>query len=74
MAFVRSPDNISIELLQKGSRLEPAEPWKSMQNVGPGNAPFYDKYDNTGCVQPLTGILTAIAITYDALPHVAAYP
>src|SRR3984957_16186331 len=29
MAFVRSPDNISIELLQKGSRLEPAEPWKS---------------------------------------------
>jgi len=34
MAFVRSPDNISIELLQKGSRLEPAEPWKSMQNTG----------------------------------------
>jgi len=34
MAFVRSPDNISIELLQKGARLEPAEPWKSMQNVG----------------------------------------
>jgi len=34
MAFVRSPDNISIELLQKGTRLEPAEPWKSMQNVG----------------------------------------
>jgi lactoylglutathione lyase len=34
MAFVRSPDNISVELLQKGSRLEPAEPWKSMQNVG----------------------------------------
>ena len=34
MAFVRSPDNISIELLQKGSPLEPAEPWKSMQNVG----------------------------------------
>jgi lactoylglutathione lyase len=34
MAFVRTPDNISIELLQRGSALEPAEPWKSMQNVG----------------------------------------
>ena len=34
MAFVRSPDNISIELLQKGPALAPAEPWKSMQNVG----------------------------------------
>ncbi len=34
MAFVRSPDNISVELLQKGGRLEAAEPWKSMQNVG----------------------------------------
>jgi lactoylglutathione lyase len=34
MAFVRSPDNISVELLQKGGRLEPAEPWKSMQNTG----------------------------------------
>ena len=34
MAFVRSPDNISVELLQKGARLEPAEPWKSMPNVG----------------------------------------
>jgi lactoylglutathione lyase len=34
MAFVRSPDNISIELLQKGIRLEPVEPWRSMQNVG----------------------------------------
>jgi lactoylglutathione lyase len=34
MAFVRSPDNISIELLQKGSSLAPAEPWKSMQNTG----------------------------------------
>ena len=34
MAFVRSPDNISIELLQKGVRLEPAEPWKSMPNTG----------------------------------------
>ena len=33
MAFVRSPDGISIELLQKG-RLEPAEPWTSMPNVG----------------------------------------
>lgn len=34
MAFVRSPDNISIELLQKGAALPPAEPWKSMQNSG----------------------------------------
>ena len=34
MAFVRSPDNISIELLQKGSPLPAAEPWKSMQNTG----------------------------------------
>src|SRR5687767_15284535 len=34
MAFVRSPDNISIELLQKGGAREPAEPWKSMPNVG----------------------------------------
>jgi len=34
MAFVRSPDNISIELLQRGGALEPAEPWKSMQNTG----------------------------------------
>ena len=34
MAFVRSPDNISVELLQKGAALAPAEPWKSMQNVG----------------------------------------
>lgn len=34
MAFVRSPDNISIELLQKGPSLEPAEPWKSMENTG----------------------------------------
>jgi lactoylglutathione lyase len=34
MAFVRSPDNISIELLQKGEALPAAEPWKSMQNVG----------------------------------------
>ena len=34
MAFVRSPDNISIELLQKGKPLPPAEPWKSMANVG----------------------------------------
>ena len=34
MAFVRSPDNISIELLQKGNALPPAEPWKSMQNTG----------------------------------------
>ena len=34
MAFVRSPDQISIELLQRGGALEPAEPWKSMPNVG----------------------------------------
>ena len=34
MAFVRSPDNISIELLQKGASLAPAEPWKSMANTG----------------------------------------
>ncbi|MEO1306431.1 MAG: VOC family protein [Pseudomonadota bacterium] len=34
MAFVRSPDNVSIELLQMGDRLEPAEPWASMENTG----------------------------------------
>ena len=34
MAFVRSPDGISIELLQAGPALPPAEPWLSMQNVG----------------------------------------
>jgi lactoylglutathione lyase len=34
MAFVRSPDNISIELLQKGGAKAPAEPWASMPNVG----------------------------------------
>ena len=34
MAFVRSPDNISIELLQAGPNLPPAEPWASMQNTG----------------------------------------
>ncbi|WP_428649187.1 VOC family protein [Roseibium sp.] len=34
MAFVRSPDNISIELLQKGKALEIKEPWASMPNVG----------------------------------------
>jgi lactoylglutathione lyase len=34
MAFVRSPDNISIELLQKGGALAAAEPWKSMPNTG----------------------------------------
>ena len=33
MAFVRSPDNISVELLQKGAALTPAEPWKSMPNT-----------------------------------------
>ena len=34
MAFVRSPDNISIELLQKGERKAPTEPWSSMPNSG----------------------------------------
>jgi lactoylglutathione lyase len=34
MAFVRSPDNVSIELLQQGNALEPAEPWASMPNTG----------------------------------------
>jgi len=34
MAFVRSPDNVSVELLQKGSSLEPTEPWISMENIG----------------------------------------
>jgi lactoylglutathione lyase len=34
MAFVRSPENISVELLQTGAALEPAEPWKSMPNTG----------------------------------------
>lgn len=34
MAFVRSPDNISVELLQKGAAQEPAEPWASMPNIG----------------------------------------
>lgn len=34
MAFVRSPDGISIELLQKGEPLAPVEPWKSMENTG----------------------------------------
>ena len=34
MAFIRSPDNISIELLQKGEALSPQEPWLSMKNIG----------------------------------------
>ena len=34
MAFIRSPDNISIELLQKGGALPPQEPWASMKNTG----------------------------------------
>jgi len=34
MAFVRSPDNISIELLQAGNSLEPAAPWLSIENTG----------------------------------------
>lgn len=34
MAFVRSPDRVSVELLQKGAPLAPAEPWRSMANTG----------------------------------------
>jgi len=34
MAFIKSPDGISIELLQKGDTLDPQEPWKSMENTG----------------------------------------
>jgi lactoylglutathione lyase len=34
MAFVRTPDDISVELLQKGPAMEPAEPWSSMPNSG----------------------------------------
>lgn len=34
MAFIRSPENISIELLQKGGAREPQEPWASMENTG----------------------------------------
>lgn len=34
MAFIRSPDNISIEILQKGAPLPPQEPWLSMKNTG----------------------------------------
>ena len=34
MAFIRSPDGISIEILQEGERLEPKEPWLSMENIG----------------------------------------
>lgn len=34
MAFIRTPDNISIELLQKGEHLAPQEPWASMKNIG----------------------------------------
>ncbi len=34
MAFVRSPDNISVELLQRGNALPPQEPWQSMDNTG----------------------------------------
>jgi lactoylglutathione lyase len=34
MAFVRSPDGISIELLQSGDALAPTEPWLSMDNIG----------------------------------------
>lgn len=34
MAFIKSPDNVSIELLQKGAALAPQEPWLSMENIG----------------------------------------
>ena len=34
MAFIRSPDNVSVELLQRGDALKPAEPWASMANTG----------------------------------------
>ncbi len=34
MAFIRSPDNVSIELLQRGERKPPQEPWASMENTG----------------------------------------
>ncbi len=34
MAFIKSPDNISIELLQKGKALAPQEPWLNMKNIG----------------------------------------
>ncbi len=34
MAFIKSPDNVSIELLQQGDALQPMEPWASMDNVG----------------------------------------
>ena len=34
MAFVRSPDNVSVELLQEGDHLPPQEPWSSMENTG----------------------------------------
>ena len=34
MAFIKSPDNVSIELLQKGAALTPQEPWLSMENTG----------------------------------------
>lgn len=34
MAFVRSPDNVSVELLQRGENLPPQEPWASMENTG----------------------------------------
>ena len=34
MAFVRSPDGISIEILQEGDALPPQEPWQSMENTG----------------------------------------
>jgi lactoylglutathione lyase len=34
MAFIKTPDGISLELLQKGTRLEPSEPWTTMENIG----------------------------------------
>ena len=34
MAFIRSPDNVSVELIQRGDNLPPQEPWASMENIG----------------------------------------
>ena len=47
MAFVRSPDNISVELLQKGDALPPAEPWVSMGNTGHWQTPLIQQNNGT---------------------------
>ena len=59
MAFVRIPDNISVELLQKGAALAPAEPWASMPNTGNGDAArsspvpaFTDNYSGWSTTRP----------------------